>query len=57
MLLPFSMMPIATKANRNFLGILEGFGFSRNPVIRTGPPKFNDAAVWSQVQVQTFKFS
>jgi len=34
------------KANRNFLGIpLEGFGFSRNPVIRTGPPKFNDAAV------------
>lgn len=34
------------KANRNFLGIpLEGFGFSGNPVIRTGPPKFNDAVV------------
>ena len=32
------------KANRNFLGIpLEGFGFSGNPVIRTGPPNFNDA--------------
>ncbi|GAB1542825.1 DUF2141 domain-containing protein [Scytonema sp. NUACC21] len=34
------------KANRNVLGIpVEGFGFSGNPVIRTGPPKFNDAAV------------
>lgn len=34
------------KANRNLLGIpLEGFGFSGNPVIRTGPPSFNDAAV------------
>ncbi|MUG96726.1 DUF2141 domain-containing protein [Scytonema sp. UIC 10036] len=34
------------KANRNGLGIpLEGFGFSENPVILTGPPKFNDAAV------------
>uniref|UniRef100_A0A0C1NAX6 DUF2141 domain-containing protein n=1 Tax=Tolypothrix bouteillei VB521301 TaxID=1479485 RepID=A0A0C1NAX6_9CYAN len=34
------------KANRNGLGIpLEGFGFSENPVIRTGPPRFNDAAV------------
>lgn len=34
------------KANRNFLGIpLEGFGFSRNPITRTGPPKFNDAVV------------
>lgn len=33
-------------ANRNFLGIpVEGFGFSQNPVIRTGPPRFNDAAV------------
>jgi uncharacterized protein (DUF2141 family) len=31
--------------NRNGLGIpTEGFGFSRNPVIRTGPPSFNDAA-------------
>ncbi|WP_017744416.1 DUF2141 domain-containing protein [Scytonema hofmannii] len=34
------------KANRNGLGIpIEGFGFSENPVIRTGPPRFNDAAV------------
>nr|WP_245817423.1 DUF2141 domain-containing protein [Hydrococcus rivularis] len=34
------------EANRNALGIpVEGFGFSRNPVIRTGPPKFNDAVV------------
>ncbi|ARV62876.1 hypothetical protein BZZ01_05905 [Nostocales cyanobacterium HT-58-2] len=33
------------KANRNGLGIpVEGFGFSENPVILTGPPKFNDAA-------------
>lgn len=34
------------EVNRNFLGIpLEGFGFSGNPVIRTGPPRFNDAVV------------
>ncbi|MBD2482355.1 DUF2141 domain-containing protein [Planktothrix sp. FACHB-1365] len=33
-------------ANRNGLGIpTEGFGFSKNPAILTGPPKFNDAAV------------
>lgn len=33
-------------ANRNKLGIpIEGFGFSKNPVIRTRPPQFNDAAV------------
>lgn len=33
-------------ANRNALGIpTEGFGFSKNPTILTGPPKFNDAAV------------
>ena len=32
--------------NRNALGIpREGFGFSRNPVIRTGPPEFGDAAI------------
>lgn len=32
--------------NRGFLGIpKEGFGFSRNPRIRTGPPSFEDAAV------------
>jgi uncharacterized protein (DUF2141 family) len=33
------------KANRNRLGIpTEGFGFSRNPGLRAGPPKFGDAA-------------
>lgn len=33
-------------ANRNALGIpTEGFGFSKNPTILTGPPKFSDAAV------------
>ncbi|MEL4896543.1 DUF2141 domain-containing protein [Crocosphaera sp. Alani8] len=32
--------------NRNFLGIpTEKFGFSSNPVITTGPPKFGDSAV------------
>jgi uncharacterized protein (DUF2141 family) len=32
--------------NRNGLGIpTEGYGFSRNPVIRTGPPRFGDSAV------------
>lgn len=32
--------------NRGFLGIpKEGFGFSRNPRIRTGPPSFKDAAI------------
>lgn len=32
--------------NSNGLGIpTERFGFSQNPVIRTGPPKFGDAAV------------
>lgn len=31
---------------RGFLGIpKEGFGFSRNPAILTGPPSFKDAAV------------
>jgi uncharacterized protein (DUF2141 family) len=31
--------------NRNFLGIpTEGFGFSRNPAITSGPPKFQDSA-------------
>lgn len=34
------------QANRNGLGIpTEGFGFSRNPVIRTGAPKFGEAAI------------
>ena len=33
--------------NRNVLGIpSEGFGFSGNPVIRTGPPTFGDAMVF-----------
>lgn len=32
--------------NRNVIGIpTEGFGFSNNPVIRTGPPKFGESAV------------
>ncbi|YAF95804.1 MAG: DUF2141 domain-containing protein [Nodularia sp. CChRGM 3473] len=31
--------------NRNNLGMpTEGFGFSRNPEVRTSPPKFSDAA-------------
>ncbi|MBD2365008.1 DUF2141 domain-containing protein [Anabaena minutissima FACHB-250] len=31
--------------NRNLIGMpTEGFGFSRNPEIRTSPPKFGDAA-------------
>lgn len=31
------------KFNRNFVGIpMEGYGFSRNPRIRTGPPDFED---------------
>ncbi|MDB9305386.1 DUF2141 domain-containing protein [Nodularia spumigena] len=31
--------------NRNNLGMpLEGFGFSRNPEVRTSPPKFSNAA-------------
>lgn len=34
------------RANRNFLGIpREGFGFSRNPAIRFGAPKFTASAV------------
>ena len=32
--------------NRNFLGIpTEKFGFSSNPVITTGPPKFGESAI------------
>lgn len=35
------------KLNTNSLGIpKEGFGFSRNPRIFTGPPKFGDSAVF-----------
>ena len=34
------------KLNRNFLGVpTEKFGFSSNPVVRTGPPKFGESAV------------
>jgi uncharacterized protein (DUF2141 family) len=50
------------KANRNALGIpKEGFGFSRNPVLRFGPPKFGEASfvvagpsVETQIQVSYF---
>lgn len=46
--------------DRNFLGIpKEGFGFSRNPTIRTGAPRFSEVAVFiagtnntAQVQLQ-----
>ncbi|NHC33655.1 DUF2141 domain-containing protein [Scytonema millei VB511283] len=44
--------------NRNDIGMpIEGYGFSRNPEIRTAAPKFNDAAVLiagpnTNVQVQ-----
>jgi uncharacterized protein (DUF2141 family) len=44
--------------NRNVLGIpTEGFGFSNNPVIRTGPPSFGDSAVFiagpnTNIQIQ-----
>lgn len=44
--------------NRNDIGMpIEGYGFSRNPEIRTAAPKFNDAAVLiagpnTSVQVQ-----
>lgn len=48
--------------NRNFLGIpTEGFGFSNNPTIRTGAPKFGESAVLVagpntniQIQLQYF---
>ncbi|MEA5569833.1 DUF2141 domain-containing protein [Calothrix sp. UHCC 0171] len=48
--------------NKNVLGIpTEGFGFSNNPPIRTGPPKFGDSAVLVagsstniQIQLQYF---
>jgi uncharacterized protein (DUF2141 family) len=50
------------KANRNAFGIpKEGFGFSRNPVLRFGPPKFGEASfvvagpgVSTQIQVSYF---
>ena len=33
------------QANRNLIGIpTEGFGFSRNPALRAGPPRFSEAA-------------
>ena len=34
------------KPNRNFRGITtEKFGFSGNPVIQSGPPKFGESAI------------
>jgi uncharacterized protein (DUF2141 family) len=43
-------------ANRNRLGIpTEGFGFSRNPGLRAGPPKYGEAAflaAGSQTSIQ-----
>ncbi|XTZ12106.1 MAG: DUF2141 domain-containing protein [cyanobacterium endosymbiont of Rhopalodia inflata] len=34
------------KLNRNFLGIpTEKFGFSSNPIIKSGPPKFGESAI------------
>ena len=34
------------KLNRNFLGIpTEKFGFSSNPIIKNGPPKFGNSAI------------
>lgn len=44
--------------NRNGLGVpTEGFGFSRNPKIRVGPPKFGDSVILvagasTRVQIQ-----
>mgnify|MGYP001098662521 CR=1 FL=1 len=33
--------------NTNFVGIpLEGFGFSNNPTLRSGPPEFQEAVVF-----------
>ncbi|MEM9136841.1 MAG: DUF2141 domain-containing protein [Cyanobacteria bacterium P01_F01_bin.42] len=42
--------------NKNSFGMpTEGFGFSQNPGISTGPPKFRDAAIF--VAVSTSKVS
>lgn len=36
-----------SEVNRNLLGIpQEGFGFSRNPVIRAGAPNFSDTVIF-----------
>jgi uncharacterized protein (DUF2141 family) len=36
-----------SKLNRNSLNMpTEGFGFSKNPEVRTSAPKFNDAAIF-----------
>lgn len=46
------------KIHRNFLGIpTDGFGFSRNPTILTGPPKFEDSVFFvagsnTNIQIQ-----
>lgn len=48
--------------NRNLLGIpIEGFGFSRNPRILAGPPRFGDSAVLvagsaTNIQIQLLYF-
>jgi uncharacterized protein (DUF2141 family) len=48
--------------NRNLLGIpTEGFGFSRNPRILAGPPRFGDSAVLvvgaeTNIQIQLLYF-
>lgn len=42
--------------NRNSLGVpTEGFGFSRNPRILTGPPAFSDSAVFVAGPSQNLK--
>jgi uncharacterized protein (DUF2141 family) len=48
--------------NKNGLGIpTEAFGFSKNPAIYSGPPKFSDAAIFvagpqTSVQIQLKQF-
>ncbi len=50
------------KIHRNILGIpTEGFGFSSNPTILTGPPKFGDSAFLvvgpnTNIQIQLIYF-
>ena len=42
--------------NRNGIGIpLEGFGFSRDPVIRAAPPKFGDSVIFVAGQNSTIQ--
>ena len=62
--LPFGVYAIAFhhdedndgKMNRNFLGIpTEGYGFSNNPKIYTGPPTFDESKIILQNDVLTIK--